>query len=351
MSDPGAKPDAPIEDSVIRFKQIVATGYYGPRDLIEAVHALGVDRTAEGQVWLAELEREAVLDEPIEAATASGIARAQLIRLVCTDTAIRRLFAELGHRSGSIHRITLRHEQHPTLMRRDRELGLVPGWEERLAAAVSPWAVEPGDGQAVDIEREIATFLADRHLLWPWLARATVGAFTWYVDSVVTRLLRAMGGPWVNNEALSAAPPKPTDLPGLLESYWNDEDGPRLPEDRAFGPIRLFRNDSIGLARSRVESYLQEVAAYLVEVAQAAAPVGVIVDKRRPTVIRNVTWLFRHEVLGVSLKALAVEEFGDPDRHADVRRGIKTAHGLLAELPYSHPILPLDEYEAGRVGI
>jgi hypothetical protein len=350
MSESGSEPNQPIVDMLVRLKELAASDRLDPRTLIEGVHAFDLDKTADGQDWLAELEREVVLRKPIESATASGIARAQLIRLLSTDPATRRLFADLGHRSGTIHRITLRREELPAQIRIDRELGLPPGWEERLAAAVSPWAVEP-EWSPVDIEDEITAFLIGRHLPWPWLAHLTVGAFTWYVDNVVTRLLRVRGEIWVEDRPIRDPLPKPTDLPALDEWYWNDGDGPRLPEDRTFGPVRLNRNDSIELARSRVNSYVRQIEEYLAEVAQATAPVGAFVDKRRPTVIRNVGWLFRHEVLGVSLKALAVEEFYDPDRHADVRRGIRTAHRLLAKLPYSRPILPLDEYEAGRIGI
>ncbi|MGD0123641.1 MAG: hypothetical protein ABSC46_13945 [Candidatus Limnocylindrales bacterium] len=352
----------PTEDYVIALKALAATGVYDPSTLIEGVHALGLDRTADGRVWLAELERAVVLQKPIEAATASGIARAQLIRLLSTDHATRRLFAELGHHSGAVHRITLRHEKLPSQMRRDRELGLVPGWEERLAAAVAPWAVRPSAGPAVDFEREIAGFLADRHLPWPWLARATVGAFTWYVDSVVSQLLRAMGETWAKKRP-SDPTPTPADLPALDEWYCNDGDGPRLPADRAFGPIRLYRNDSIELARSRVRSWVREIETYFADVAQAAAPVGAIVDKRRPTVIRNVTWFYRNEVEGASIVALTRAEFaaGETDagrrrsivdaRRKDVHDGIAAARALLADHPYPPPILPLAEYEAGRVGI
>jgi hypothetical protein len=361
VSDSREAQDKPIEDWITRLKHLFATGQFGPSDLIEAVHALRVDETEEGQVWLDELERAAMLDEPIRAATASGIARARLIRLLSVDPETRRLFAGLGHRSGAIQRITLHNERLPSQLRMDREAGLVPGWEERLAAAVAPWAVAPDDGPAVDIEREITAFVAGRHLPWPWLARATVGAFTWYVDSVVTGLLRTIGDPVTSERVSRDRPSTPADLPILREWYWNDDDGPRLPADREFGPIRLHRGDTIGLAQQRVATYVREVAAYLVQVATAAAPIGVVVDKRRQTVVRNVTWFYRHEVQGKSVKSLARAEFapGEPpsdhrdaivdSRRKDVRDGINAARALLAEHPFPQPVLMLDEYEAGRL--
>jgi hypothetical protein len=362
MSEPDAEPNQPIVDLLARLKQLAATNRLDPQMLIEGVHALGLDRTAAGRAWLVDLERAAVLSQPIEAATASGIARAQLIRLLSTDAATRRLFAELGHRSDAIHRITLNREKLPSQMRSDRELGHVPGWEERLAAAVAPWAVDPDGGSAINIEGEIRAFLAGRHLPWPWLARATHGAFTWYVNSVVTELSRAMGQAWDMNPPREPTP-TPTELPALDETYWNDDDGPRLPEDRTFGPIRLHRNDSIGQARGVVGSYVRQIEEYLTEVAQAAAPVGVNVDRRRPTVIRNVTWFYENEVKGTSIAALAKAEFAasesDPGlrdeivdrRRKDVSDGIAAARKLLADHPYPRPILTLAEYEAGRYRI
>jgi hypothetical protein len=362
MSDPGAEPNQPNGDLLARLKQLAVSDRLDPRTLIEGVHAFDLDKTADGQAWLAELERAVVLDKPIEATTASGIARAQLIRLVSSDPATRRFFADLGHRSGAIHRVTLRREKLPSLVRSDRELGLPPGWEERLAAAVAPWVVE-ATPRAVDIEHEITAFLTSRHLPWPWLATSTVGAFTWYVDNVVTRLLRVGGETWAEDRPLKAPLPKPTDLPALEEWYWNDDDGPRLPEDRAFGPIHLNRNESIELALSRVDSYVRQIEEYLAEVAQAAALVGVNVDKRRPKVIRNVTWFYRNEVEGASIAALARAEFAageaDPgrrdeivhERRKDVSDGIVAARKLLAAHPYPRPILTLAEYEASRIGI
>jgi hypothetical protein len=362
MSEPGAEPNQPIDDLLVRLKELAASRRLDPRTLIEGVHDLELDETADGQAWLAELEREVVLQKPIEAASASGIARAQLIRLLSTDPATRRFFAGLGYRSGAIQRITLRREELPSQMRRDRDLGLPPGWEERLAAAVAPWVVAPV-GPAVDIEHEIAVFLTGRRLTWPWLARLTVGAFTWYVDNVVTRLLRVVGEIWAEDRPLRDSLPTPADLPALDEWYWNDADGPRLPADKGFGPIRLYRNDSIELATSRVRSSVHQIEEYLAEVAQAAAPVGAIVDKRRPAIIRNVTWLYRSEVEGTSIAALARAEFAasEPDparrdeivdkRRKDVSDGIVAARKLLAGHPYPPPILTLAEYEANRIGI
>jgi hypothetical protein len=362
MSKPGADPNQPIVDLLARLKQLAATDRLDPRTLIEGVHAFDLDKTADGQAWLAELEREVALQKPIEAATASGIARAQLIRLVSSDPATRRFFADLGHRSGAIHRVTLRRENLPAQLRRDRELLLPPGWEERLAAAVAPWVVEP-TAPAVDIEHEITVFLTSRHLPWPWLASLTVGAFTWYVDNVVTRLLRVRAETWAEDRPLKAPLPKPADLPALEEWYWNDAEGPRLPTDKAFGPIHLYRNDSIELARRRVRFLVGQIEDYLAEVARAAKHPGAIVDKRRPTVIRNVTWLYRNEVDGTSIAALARAEFaaGETDvsrrdaivdaRRKDVYDGIAAARDLLADHPYPPPILTLAEYEAGRVGI
>jgi hypothetical protein len=360
MSEPGAEPNQHVDDLLARLKQLAATDRLDPRTLIEGVHAFYLDKTADGQAWLAELERAVLLDKPIEAATASGIARAQLIRLLSTDAATRRLFAGLGQRSGAIHRITLHREELPSQVRSDRELGLPAGWEERLAAAVTPWLVDPA-GLAIDIEHEIAAFLIDRHLPWPWLARLTFGAFTWYVDNVVTRLLRVRGETWAQSPRDPL--PKPIDLPALEEWYWNDADGPRLPADRAFGPISFLRNDSIELARSRVRSMLAQIEEYFAEVAQAAAPVGANVDRRRPTIIRNVTWLYQNAVEGTSIVALTRAEFATEEtdasrrdeivdaRRKDIHDGIASARKLLAGHPFPPPIITLAEYEAHRVGI
>lgn len=349
MSRLKREPDVPIEDLIFRLKQIFASGLYGPTDMLEAVHALGLDSTAEGQTWLAELEREVVLAAPIKAATASGIARVQLIRLLSVDPETCRFFATLGQRSGSVERITLRQVQL-----------LAPRWERdgspradrqtRLATALVPWAAAPGQG-AVDVELEVSAFLVGRHLPWPWLARMTVGAFTWFVDSVAPGLLATVGGSGVIDPAWRDSPPKPSDLPKLLERYWDDEDQPRLVEDRTFGPLHFSRGQSTARARAELAYLVAEVKEYLAELERPTAPAGALVDKRRPVVIRNVTWLYRHEVEGVSLKALAATEFDDSDRHADVRRGIATAHQLLAKRPYKHPVLTLDAYEANLTGV
>jgi hypothetical protein len=347
MSRLRREPVASVQDLIFRLKQILASSLYGPSDLIEALHALGIESTTDGQIWLAELEQEVVLASPIKAATASGIARVQLIRLLSVDAETRRLFADLGQRSGAIQRIVLRHLRAAS-ERWAREYGPRSGWEERLGAALAPWAAEPG-GEFVDIEREITAFLAGRHLPWPWLARMTVGAFTWYVDSVVPGLLATIGEPGVVDPAWRDAPPTPSDLPVLMERFWDDDDQPRLAEDRTFGPLHLWLGLSTVNARSELHQFVAEVEEYLHVLERPTAPVGALVDKRRPIVIRNVTWLYRHEVLDVSLKALASEEFDDSQRHADVRRGIATAHRLLARRPYQQPILTLDAYEARRL--
>ena len=350
MSGLQRDPVASTEDLIFRLKQLLTTGLYGPSDLIEALHALGVESTAEGQIWLAELQREVVLSAPIRAATASGIARVQLIRHLSVDPETRRFFAALGQRSGAIQRIVLREVQQAAVRWAFEEHTPRPGWQERLAEALVPWAPTPDDA-AVDIQNEITAFLAGRHLPWPWLARMTVGAFTWYVDSVVPGLLATIGESGVVDPAWIDRPPTPRDLPQVREEHWDDEDQPRLPANRSFGPLDLTLGQSTAGARRDLASFVALVEEYLAEIERPAAPVGPALVKRRPVVTRNVTWLYRHQVLGISLKALAVAEYGDSQRHADVRRGIQGAHRLLAVRPFEQPVLTLDAYAASRMGI
>ena len=366
MSDPDPETDESVAGFVARLKQILAAEPAQPRAMIYSLGLRKLDGSPEIQAFMEELRQQAVLDDRIKAFTASGVARAQLIWLLSVDRPTRQFFAELGHRSGAIHRIALREAQLPSQLSRERELGLVPGWQDRLHVVIAPWAVASDDGQTIDIEREITIFLAGRHLPWLWLARATVGAFTWYVDAIVTQLLGAVGGSWVNDLKPGDPVPflhEPTDPPALDESYWDDPDVPRLSEDREFGPIRFLRGDTVRSARQRMQSHIAEIEAYLAEVETAAEPMGAFLDKRRQKVMRNVAWLFRHEVEGSSIAALARAEFaaGESDpgrrdeivdkRRKDVSDGIAAARKLLADHPYPRPILTLAEYEAGRYGI
>ena len=300
------------------------------------------------------------------ATTAPGIAQEHLIRLVAADVAVRRFFGELGHRSGVVQRNTIRLGQVAFERRFYQELGVPDPDYPQFLEALNAWArMASGDSSEpvmtnAEIETEIGRFLADRHLPWPWLSRSTIGAFTWHVDALVRSMVGLIGDALGGRGLPADSAAKPTDLPVLEFWYWNEADGPRLPTDRVFPGVHLYRGDTFELARARVQSHVDEVERFLATIEGPAVPLGRKPDKRRAKIVRDVGWFYRNAVEGTPKAALAKEAFGadepDPkkhvalarDRNKDVRDGIATAKRLLAGHPFEQPILTLDEYEAGR---
>lgn len=320
-----------------------------------------------GDGWLPEIEQAFLAELPFESASAPGIAQEMLIRLLSLDHQLRRFFSDLAHRSGAILRNVLRLERAPSERQTYRAMGMLQRHDARVREAIRPWMIDPSSDPEerglsnAEIGEQIAAFLERRSLPWPWLARATVGAFTWYVDDVATAIVHAGGDPYRPDDVPAEPPPVPADLPALPVWLWNESDRPRLPADKVFTAIHLFRGDTIEMARNRVRSYVEEVERYVQSIMQPAVRPGAKPDKRRETIARNVTWYYRRQVQGLSVGAIARAEFGLTETNArvraaivasrskDVRDAIKAARMLLAIRPFEQPILTLDEYEAGRM--
>jgi hypothetical protein len=301
------------------------------------------------------------------ARTGAGIARVRIFALLSEHEPLRRFFAELGHRSGVIERNAIRLEEAPSDRRAYRALGLREPGYERFRAALRPWHPEPAEPGATvgmsnaQIEVDIYAFIEGLGFAWPWLGRAAVGAFTWYVYEVARELAWTAGNVWDPDNPWTAPPPTPTKPPDIANWYWNETEKPRLTESKRFAPFYVERGDSIALARSRLAEYVQEVEAFLSIVERPAVPPGSTASWRKDKISRNVGWLFRRVVLGETLSSLAVSEFAPGDSHPDdraealegrrkdIRQGIDSATKLLREQPYRRPILTLDEFEQGRM--
>lgn len=366
---PVPRDDGGLATLVAELQRLVDEDGVRPEAILAEVHRIGAER---GEDWTADvrrLEETFALPEPISATTQFGIAQEFLVRLLRLDPATRRFFVNLAHRSGAIHRNVIRLEQAPSQRRDYRAMGLPPGWEERLARAVAPWAVAPaavGTAEGLPnaaIEQEIREFIASRNLKWPWLSHATIGAFTWFVDAVASAVLSATGDPYARDPTPRERLPLPADLPVLADWYWSVADRPALPEDRTFSPIVLFQGHTMEEARARVQAHVDEVERYLAVLERPAVPLGARPDKRRETIVRNVTWFYRNVVerepiLSLARAAFAAHETNSAiadtiahERRKDVRAGIKSAQRLLDQPPYGQPILTLDEFEAGRTRI
>jgi len=301
------------------------------------------------------------------AQTGAGIARVRLFALLSEHEPLRRFFADLGRRSGVVERNAIRIEQSPYERRTYRAMGIPDPGYGRFLAALEPWHPEPaGDEPAApmsnaEVEAEIAAFMAGLGLPWPWLARAAIGAFTWYLTDVVEQLVWTEGSIWNPEDTWTSPPPTPADPPLIQDWYWNETERPRVAEYKAFPPFYVHRGDSVALARTRLAEYVEEAELYLQSVEDPLVPLGPKPNKRRQTIIRNVDWLFRNLVQHETLSALALAEFAspaaDPDtragvldsRRKDVRQGIDSARRLLRERPHIQPILTLDEYERGQM--
>jgi hypothetical protein len=329
--------------------------------------AFAQDNHGEGR--LPEIEQVFLAELPFEAASAPGIAQEMLIRLLSRDHKLLRFFSDLAHRSGAIPRNVLRLERAPSERQIYREIGMLQRHDARVREAIRPWMIDPSSDLEergipnAEIGEQIAAFLERRSLPWPWLARATFGAFTWYVHDVATAIIQAGGDPYRPDDVPTEPPPVPADLSILPVWMWNSSDRPRVPENKVFTAIHLFRGDTIEDARARVHSYVEAVERYLESIAQPAIPPGAKPDKRRETITRNVMWFYKRRVEGKSVASIARAEFARTESNArvrtaivasrskDVRDGITAAERLLATRPFDQPILTLDEYEAGRMRI
>jgi len=334
--------------------------------LLVELRRVAFEQDDHGDGWLPEIDQALVAKLPFEAASAPGIAQEMLIRLASLDHQVRRFFSDLARRSGAIPRNVLRLERAPSENQTYRDMGMLQRHDARVREAIRPWMIDPSSDfeerglTNAEIGEQIAAFLDTHGLPWPWLARATVGAFTWYVDDVATAIIRAGGDPYRPDDMPTEPRPVPADLPVLPVWMWNASDRPRVPEDKVFTPIRLLRGDTIDDARARVRSYVEAVERYLESIAQPAIPPGAKPDKRRETITRNVTWFYNRRVEGMSVGSIARAEFATTEsntrvrtaivasRSKDVRDGITAAERLLATRPFEQPILTLDEYEAGR---
>ena len=310
--------------------------------------------------WLPPLEEALALDTAPVATTASGIAQECLLRLLATNQRLRRFFADLARRSGAVHRNAIRLEASAYERVAAREMGFNPARRayDQFLTSLAPWRVDPGMTNS-EIEGAIGVFLGGRGLPWAWLKRATVGAFTWYVNDLVTEFWTT--DIWSRETMRPPRTPLPDDLPTLEFWYWNEADLPTVTEDKSFPGIHIYRGDTMAEARASVQAHVEEVERYLATLERPSRALGAKPNKRRETILRNVAWFYRHVVEGKPILSLARAAFGASeqitlvaeavayDRRKDVRDGIRSARRLLEARPFEQPILSLDEYERGRM--
>jgi len=183
--------------------------------LLVELRRVAFEQDDHGDGWLPEIDQALVAKLPFEAASAPGIAQEMLIRLLSRDHQLLRFFSDLAHRSGAIPRNVLRLERAPSERQTYREIGMLQRHDARVREAIRPWMIDPSSDleerglSNAEIGEQIAAFLDVRGLPWPWLARATVGAFTWYVNDVATAIIRAGGDPYRPDDVPTEPPPVP----------------------------------------------------------------------------------------------------------------------------------------------
>jgi hypothetical protein len=161
-----------LRELIAEIKRTATEHEVSPEAPIDETRQVLLEQGDATNGWLSEVEQALAADVPFHAESAPGIAQEALVRLLSTDQRLRRLFADLAHRSRVIPRIVLRLERAPSERQSYRAMGLMDRHDERVRDALRPWGLsdsDPGEQGLSNAEfaQQIAAFLDANGLPWP----------------------------------------------------------------------------------------------------------------------------------------------------------------------------------------